>query len=626
MNRENAHIESFLDYYCSIEHAPGFAVLLTGAPGVGKSWLIGEYRKKLETLKQKSLYVSLYGISSLTDIENAFFEQLHPTLAQYGMGLSAKILKDSIKSTINLELKREKLSLNNGDDEIVPDFLANANKYLLIIDDLDRCYLTLPEIFGFFNFLLEHHGFKIILVANEEALKERQDNRHIQVLTYQKLKDKVVSRTFEVKPDFVAAFAHILDLLNHNESRELLEHHRRLIRELFIISSPANLRHLQHSLLDFDRLYKCLPEFSLKNHEFLKQLLTVFLIFSLEIRASSIQPSDLRGIRVKFHALLFACNLDHDQKSPQTYLLEKYRKFNVQDSIFSEEWWENFFSAAVLLPKEIERELMFCRFFFNEETPAIVRISQIWQLSDKDFANLMKKVLIEFNSKKHTETGQIKLTISFLLWASEHGLLRKSKGEILEEARKHIEDLCRNHLIECQKVLAQDEFESHSWQNIPFFTIEMPEFKIFGEFLNGIFEQSRKQAALSKTTQFLEMLRADPEGFCAMLSFSYSKEDISDQPVLSYLPAEEFIKTWFVLAPEKRLLLGQALRDRFFRVKKHRCVLHEVSWLNEVVVLMKNKKAALKGNLSDFIFSAIIEKFLEPSIEILEMLQMDRID
>ncbi|MEM9650150.1 MAG: P-loop NTPase fold protein, partial [Bacteroidota bacterium] len=60
----NKHIEKYLDYYCSLSHTPGFAVLLKGEWGCGKTWFINKYREKLEKKKQKFLYVSLYGMTS----------------------------------------------------------------------------------------------------------------------------------------------------------------------------------------------------------------------------------------------------------------------------------------------------------------------------------------------------------------------------------------------------------------------------------------------------------------------------------------------------------------------------------------------------------------------------------
>ncbi len=39
----NSHIEEYLDYYCRLSHAPGFAILLKGEWGSGKTWFINRF-------------------------------------------------------------------------------------------------------------------------------------------------------------------------------------------------------------------------------------------------------------------------------------------------------------------------------------------------------------------------------------------------------------------------------------------------------------------------------------------------------------------------------------------------------------------------------------------------------
>ncbi|MEO1673560.1 MAG: P-loop NTPase fold protein, partial [Cyanobacteria bacterium J06631_2] len=40
----NQHIEEYLDYYFSLSYPPGFAILLKGEWGCGKTWFINKYR------------------------------------------------------------------------------------------------------------------------------------------------------------------------------------------------------------------------------------------------------------------------------------------------------------------------------------------------------------------------------------------------------------------------------------------------------------------------------------------------------------------------------------------------------------------------------------------------------
>lgn len=126
----NSHIETYLDYYCRLSHAPGFAVLLKGQWGSGKTWFINKYRENLKARNQKCLYISLYGMTSSSEIEDAFFQQLHPILSSKGMAITGKIFKGLLKGTLKIDLnddRRDDGTLNVQIPEInLPEYLIKC--------------------------------------------------------------------------------------------------------------------------------------------------------------------------------------------------------------------------------------------------------------------------------------------------------------------------------------------------------------------------------------------------------------------------------------------------------------------------------------------------------------------
>jgi hypothetical protein len=70
----NKEILEFLAYYCQPDNPLDYAVMLRGPWGAGKTHLIDNFLKSREKAgPTKQLYVSLYGISTLRQIEDAFF-------------------------------------------------------------------------------------------------------------------------------------------------------------------------------------------------------------------------------------------------------------------------------------------------------------------------------------------------------------------------------------------------------------------------------------------------------------------------------------------------------------------------------------------------------------------------
>jgi hypothetical protein len=625
MNRENAHIETYLDYYCSLDNSPGFSIMLSGISGVGKTWLITQYRKKMEREGLKVLYLSLFGIDSFAEIENSFFEQLHPALSKRGMGLSARILKDAIKSSINLQVDKDKVTEYKPEDWHIPSYLANSKDCIVVLDDIDRCYLPVPEIFGFINFLLEHHGFRVILIADEDALAARQDNAHIESLSYQLIKDKVVGRTFVVEPDFDEAYGIAVERIENPDTIAFMKSSVEIVRNIFSIATNANLRHLQYAVLDFERLFSKLPPECHAKKDFLKHLLAVFMVFSFELRSHNIQPTDLNGIRLTFHSRLFAKETFEEKKSPQTYLLNKYKKFRIQDTVLSEEWWVNYFDKGIIETEDILEDLKVSHWFFSKDTPAILRAAQIWELEDNDFSVILRQVQIEFNAQKYVDPCEIVLAVSFLLWASEQGLLKKEKSAILKEAEELIDVMIKNNSLEAVNHSAIAESNRQTWCGVPFFTVDMPEFKEFCRYIDQICKAKLQEEIARETRQILEIMKNDTDRFCSIITFP-RKDDkaFHDIPILSYMSAEEFFKTFMTLTPEQRLLVGQSLQERYFMEKSSHRIVPEANWLKNLIDLIYAKADETRGSLSNFTLKTIADKLLSPSLERVETIMMGR--
>ena len=123
MTEINDHIIEYLDYYCELSSPPKFAVLIKGEWGSGKTWLVEKYIK--EKYKQnetyslgnspqssancseknpKPIYISLYGVASLSEIDDLIFSQLHPILSSKALKLGSKFLVGAVKATIKVDL------------------------------------------------------------------------------------------------------------------------------------------------------------------------------------------------------------------------------------------------------------------------------------------------------------------------------------------------------------------------------------------------------------------------------------------------------------------------------------------------------------------------------------------
>jgi len=84
----NDHILEYLQYYCDKRNSFDFGVMINGPWGVGKTFLIKSFISSLKNKKSITpIYISLYGKSTASQIDEDIFQQLHPILGSKGVKL-----------------------------------------------------------------------------------------------------------------------------------------------------------------------------------------------------------------------------------------------------------------------------------------------------------------------------------------------------------------------------------------------------------------------------------------------------------------------------------------------------------------------------------------------------------
>jgi len=173
VDNPNQHIKNYLlCHYFEIEN-PGFAVLLTGEWGCGKSWfvkneIIKEYLKKKEKdEKDLFVYISLFGLKTCSDIDEKIFEKLHPILSSKSVKLLSNILKGAFRIGFTKGIdfdsdgkneSRAEANLSQGIS--LKDLQKEKVDYIIILDDIERCLIEKKELLGYINSFVEQNEQK----------------------------------------------------------------------------------------------------------------------------------------------------------------------------------------------------------------------------------------------------------------------------------------------------------------------------------------------------------------------------------------------------------------------------------------------------------------------------------
>ncbi|WP_414620820.1 P-loop NTPase fold protein [Calothrix sp. CCY 0018] len=643
----NSHIEEYLDYYCKLSHAPGFAVLLKGQWGCGKTWFIEKYRDKLKAKKQKCLYVSLNGITSFTEIGEAFLQQLNPFWASKEMAIVRKVsgglFKGLLKGTLKIDLN------NDGKDDgtwsfgipdiNVPEYLKITNETILIFDDLERCKIDISNLLGYINNFVEHDDLKVIIVANEDELlkpdinNSRSDNssKDNSSTSYKVIKEKLIGKTFAVSLDFEGALESFIAIVENSCASQFLSNNIELIEILYQKANYENLRCLRQIILDFDRIYEVLPEKATSKPEILQDILKVLMAFSIEIKRGNMLATDIsklengytseamqRKMALKRQALSSVTNENNEEETKLKKIISTYPELGLYEPFLGKVWWQTFFDKGILNTRELETSLLNSKYFQDENTPNWIRLWHFSYLFDDEFDNLLKKVESEYTNRQFIELGIIKHITGLFLMFSDIEVYHKSKEEILEESKLYINYLKDDKKLDIpdNRYVSADDIIGSAYAGLGYQGKEFEEFKEFCSYIEEVQDLAKVESMPGDAQDLLAIMQNDTRKFYGMICISNSPEQIyCDTPILNYIEPSVFVEKLLEMEFEDRRRVGWALTERYQFDDINKQLLEELDWLQSVRDLLLKEADTRKGKISGYCLKQLNEHYLNKAIE-----------
>ena len=110
----NEHIENYCIEYIESDFNPQFAILLKGEWGCGKTYfinkLISRYSSKGQKIQRNEIiYLSLFGISNISEIDERLYQKMHPFLSSEQFKFITTFLRAAKrKVVINLNCSDER--------------------------------------------------------------------------------------------------------------------------------------------------------------------------------------------------------------------------------------------------------------------------------------------------------------------------------------------------------------------------------------------------------------------------------------------------------------------------------------------------------------------------------------
>jgi len=613
----NHHITKYLNYYLDLKNNPEFAILLRGKWGSGKSWYINDF---INNSDYNFIYVSLNGITSYKEIEDSFLQQLHPILASKGMKIAGKLLKGLIKTTIKIDLDNDNQSDGSITSSIpndieLPSYFKNLQDRILIFDDLERCSIEIDNILGYITQFVEHQGLKVIIIAHEDEIIEKNELKNGKGLTqnkYLRIKEKLIGSSFDINSDFDNAIISFRESLNNDKVEKLINKNTPLIRDLFLVAGYDNLRHLKQSILDLERFYSFLPSKALKKADLLEHILQVFFVISFELRKGQINEENIPNLFL-MDAL---ARKDGEEKTPVQKIRDKYTILGRYYHPFDNSFWFQYFKYGFLDNKALEVSISNSIYFQEDNTPDWMKLWRVYNLNDDDFNKISERVFKSFEKKLIENKYEVVQVTGILLTLSHKKLISQTPIEIIELGKSNIDSLKSRGVLSLKK---HEEFPSDSSHGLGYQNYHNPDFMEFWNYAKEEANKARIGDLPSEAINLLMKMKSSMKEFQELLVLSNSNNNLYyDIAILQHIPIDKFTRAFLKLSSVNKRIFGDVLEKRYSYSHFNKSLKDEMDWLIKLKAELDKQLPKIQGKISKLLIIENTLPEIEKSIEILK--------
>lgn len=575
-------LKSYLDYYQTLNE-PGYAVLITGEWGVGKTHQITQ-----AIPKENMFYVSLFGLTSPEEIYSSIFIKMFP-------------IQGNIKKISgffgNSSVKHDSLTLSFGG---LASNLANAlikekvnKEKVIIFDDLERCSIEIGDILGVINKYVEHHKCRVIVIAHDLKIQKELSEKE----------EKIFGQKIKIRPETEKAFAYFLKTCNAPSAIQPIKD---IIFNVFQASDCKSLRILKHTINDCARLISVLEYKHVNNSTVMEEIFILFTALIIQFRQSGLVEEDLQGLdNLSLMSALNERNGKEEDKPKLILLKEKYAKcninFNYESDLLNENTLIDIIIHGYIEKNEIQKCINSSNHFKKEsEIRPWYKIIK-FDTSEREY---VEEAIIDMRNKianmEITERGEILHSFNLLFMLSSANEIEESHTQLLNDAIRYIKKLQYNNKLPAltiEEILSYDE-SYPGWNGHAYWVQE--EYRSESERLNKILDMELKISFRKKYPEFISelmnALKNDVTLFCSLISRDASGVGkYFNIDLLSYIKPYEFTDAWLNTKKENWPKIRRALRIRYDSGNVHNYLSNEVSWYENVKMNLRHRASQSKG-------------------------------
>ena len=538
----------------------------------------------------------------------------YPLLSSKGAALTGKITK-SIVETFNFKVPEIDIA----------EYLTKTEGLVLVFDDLERASMDIEALLGYINYYVEHQGYKVIIIANEKELSGTEegntssDSKLTEAnIRYRRIKEKLIGKTFEIQPRLELAINNFIEEIEDRTSQDFFKSNLDLIKGYYQLSNYWNLRHLRQALMDFARLTESLSDEVKGKEGIIEELLSIYLIFSFEIKSGTILPIDIKNFSELHRVELMSRSSDEEIKEGiKDGFFEKYKEkypvLNIYNMLLETSIWIDIFDKGLINIEKIEESLRNSHYFLSSERPEWIQLWHFMHLEDNEFDSLLAIVKEQLINKEYEGLGEIKHVTGLFLELVDKNILDITKDDILELAKSNIDSLMNKGIKLSNNIEAFDSFSS---SGLEYRNTNDDEFIELSKYITLNSKKQFEDSLPQLANGLLEDVNKDSKAFYRKIASSDIHETYTytNIPILNYINPSNFIDALLENDTSARAEVILAISSRYKRSGNLSIYLPEIVWLQEVVYLLKKEVKQRDGKVTGFQIKALINAYLVPAI------------
>jgi len=394
-----------------------YAILINGKWGIGKTYYLKKTlfsvieRMKFNSIGNKEqspkyyrpIYISLYGINSLDQLQNKVLLGIYP----FWDTMAGKIIASGGELVSNVVLK--KFADSKIDGASIRGVLSNGSlpsRFVFFFDDLERLDSEiLLTVLGYINSISEHNFIKVILIGNEAEIGSPLKPEIL--LNYHKIKEKLIRYTVEYAPDIEILFNEITDCSD--------EHEKRIVLTNLNQSDHNNLRTIKFIWDNWEIVKDYIIKLNIPNEffgEIINRALFFLVCYSIELKKIGNKDQIVDSIRdlnefdlnaFNFNNFLEEQEIPNDPKSNKDIFKEEFKDRYLISSDITFTYFKsirNLLVNGVLYEPDFAKEInnLLDKLRGYKEKPEMQQLQKLnnyFELEDDELEGVISEILVE---------------------------------------------------------------------------------------------------------------------------------------------------------------------------------------------------------------------------------------